>query len=303
MTVRDALEDVVTRFSQAGSDKSGACMEDPVFEAELLLAHVLGIERWRLRLEPFRLINPLQYRSFFSLSHRRLQGEPSAYLLGIKEFWSRTFNVSHHTLIPRPETELIVETAIYLAENGALPVCQNHDRIPYPMIFDAGTGSGILAVTLALEIPGAMVIASDISFRALEVAVHNIYSFRVRNRVLPVNCNWCACLRNKPFFDLVVSNPPYVGWHEKCFMEREVLDHEPVTALFAHGDGLDAIRELLEQVPSILKPGGWFLCEIGFMQGEEIRRLARENSRFSDIEIKKDLAGRDRMLAVRTVMV
>ena len=301
MTVRDALENAVLRFAEAGGAASDPSAASPVFEAELLLAHILGIERWRLRCEPLRHLDSSQYASFSSFVDRRLNREPLAYILGEKEFWSRNFNVSTHTLIPRPETELIVETALHLAENGDLPSSQENDCMPYPMILDAGTGSGILAVTLALEMPGAMVMASDISSGALEVAVHNIHSFGVRNRVLPIYSNWCSCLEDRPFFDLVVSNPPYVGEHEKRFMERDVLDYEPALALFAMDDGLYAIRQLLEQVPSVLKPGGWFLCEIGYMQGKDIRQLVHADSRFSHVEIRKDLAGRDRMLAVRKV--
>lgn len=302
MTIRDALEDAVIKFSRAGSGHADKCMESPVLEAELLLAHVLGVERWRLRSEHLRHLDLSQRRSFFSLVDRRIRGEPSAYLLGVKEFWSRTFCVSSHTLIPRPETELLVETALYIAENGDLPLPAGHYSMPCPMILDAGTGSGVLAVTLAIEIPGAMVIALDLSFSALEVALHNIHSFDVQNHVLPVQSDWCSCLADMPFFDLVISNPPYVSRHEKAFLERDVLDYEPAHALFAHDNGMQAIVHLLEQVPLVLKPGGWFLCEIGFMQGEDVRQIVQADSMFDHVEIRQDLAGRDRMLMARTTM-
>ncbi len=286
VTIREALEDAASRFSLRG-------IEEPLFEAELLLAHVLGLdERWRLRLDLMTPLDPSRYVSFFSLVDRRLAGEPVAYILGTREFWSRRFHVSSDTLIPRPETELIIETAMELISTGALHSCR--------YILDAGTGSGILAVTLALEITGSVAIASDISFKALEVARMNILEYGLAGRIGLVNSWWLSSFRLGPAFDLVVSNPPYIGENERYSLAREVRGYEPENALFSGPDGLDAVEGLLRDIPCFLNPGGWFLCEIGFMQGRRVLDLARSAGRFRRVEIKQDLAGIDRVLAVQS---
>ncbi len=315
VTVGHALSVIVSRLKAA---HPSCDILDPIMEGELLLAHVLGMERWQLRIRHDYLLDSFQYQRVLELADRRAAGEPSAYILGSREFWSRNFLVTNHTLIPRPETELLVETALELVSAGELnslpqdPLSYRtskegdqvrNDQDSSLFILDAGTGCGIIAITLALEIPGCSVVATDISMSALETAQRNIRAHhlwskdRYRRRISLVNADWLSCFRTGPLFHLVVSNPPYIGTHESGTLSIQVIDHEPAQALFAGKDGLEAIRKLIRTVPSVLKPGGWFLCEIGFMQGETTKELA---SRYFDrVQIRKDLSGKDRLLTAR----
>ncbi len=315
VTVGQALSTVVTRLKAAHPSSD---ILDPIMEGELLLAHVLDMERWQLRIRQDYLLDSFQYERVLELADRRVAGEPSAYIRGSKEFWSRNFLVTNHTLIPRPETELLVETALELVSAGELNSLPQHPsscktskerdqdkdgNANALSILDAGTGGGIIAITLALEIPGCSVVATDISMPALETAQRNIRAHHLwskdhgRTRISLVNADWLSCFRTGPLFHLVISNPPYIGTHESGTLSSQVIDHEPGQALFAGKDGLEAIRKLICTVPSVLKPGGWFLCEIGFMQGEITKELA---SRYFDrVEIRKDLSGKDRLLTAR----
>ncbi len=297
MTVRQAISEAANRFSSSASD-----INAPVLEAEILLAHVLSTERWKIHLYPEHTLATGEYEHFSRLVTRRLSGEPCAYIIGRWEFWSRDFLVTPHTLVPRPETELIVETALSLTAEGRLSSCHGHGPVT---ILDAGTGSGVLAVTLALEIAGASVTATDISMPALNTAKKNWRAYqdeglKVHSSVYLVNADWLSCFRREPIFDLVVSNPPYVGKDETELLSSGVLEYEPHEALFSGPDGLCALRHLIETVPDIMKPGGWFLCEIGFSQGDTAIELAQTCGKFDTMDIKKDIAGLDRVLVART---
>ncbi len=260
-------------------------------EAELLLAHVLDVKPWQLHINTDRTIDKRSLHQFEEVVARRASHEPYAYITGYREFWSRPFRVTPQTLVPRPETELVIETALAIF-SGVPPERKLR-------VLDAGTGSGILAVTLALELPCSFVIGSDLSFHALYTARENIAAFGLNEKVSLVNAYWLSFMRNKPYFDLVVSNPPYIATHERDTLSREVLGHEPAIALFSGTDGLCAIRELLSAVASVLFPGGWFLCEIGCGQGEAVVEIASKTGSFDKIGLEKDLAGHDRVLAVR----
>lgn len=313
VTVGHALSVIVNRLKRA--DRCSDIL-DPILEAELLLAHVLGMERWQIRIRQDCLLDGLQYEKLLEFADRRVAGEPSAYILGSKEFWSRKFLVTNHTLIPRPETELLVETALELVSAGKFNSLPPHpsscraiherdqdmgDKDSSLFILDAGTGCGIIAITLALEIPGCSVVATDISMPALETAQKNIRAHHLCGKdsataqISLVNANWLSCFRTGQLFHIVVSNPPYIGESEP--LSPQVAHYEPDQALFAGKDGLEAIRKLICTVPSVLKPGGWFLCEIGFMQGEIAKKLARRY--FDRVEIRKDLSGKDRLLTAR----
>ena len=296
INVRQALSEAVKHFSLSTSD-----INEPVLEAEILLAHVLSVERWKVRLYPERFLTRREYETFSRMVARRMSGEPCAYILGRWEFWSRDFFVSRRTLVPRPESELIVEKALRLMDDKMLPSCLSHEPA---IILDAGTGSGILALTLALEIPGSSVTATDISLPALKTAQKNLHAHvretvKSNSSISLVNADWLSCFRHSPIFDLVVSNPPYVGKDETDVLSPGVMEYEPHEALFSGNDGTDAVRHLVEAVPSVMKPGGWFLCEIGFNQGETAVELARCSGKFDSIEVEKDIAGMDRMLVVR----
>ncbi len=291
MTVDQALRIIAKRLSHdVASERPKSQIENPLLEAEILLSHLLNMERWQLKTRGSKLIEPDLYSQLETLAARRLEGEPLAYLLGVKEFWSREFLVSSSTLIPRPETELLVERAISL--------CPDKNN---PFILDAGTGSGIIAITLALELPGALIVATDISFDALCTAKQNLNKYADEisdnsSRIFFVNSDWLGGIKKSPSFDIVVSNPPYIGTQEAELLAPDVIRYEPRQALFAGSSGLDAIKELLGTVPDVLCPEGWFLCEIGYLQGEDVLEMARKSGRYDSCKIEKDLAGMDRML-------
>ncbi len=300
VTVRHALSEAVRIFSSAGPASN---LDEPVFEAEMLLSQVLSIDRWKLRIYPERRLTSQEYETFTDYVTRRFSGEPFAYIVGTREFWSRRFIVNPYTLIPRPETELIVEKALALVTEQALPASFSHEPLN---ILDVGTGSGILAITLALEIPGSSVIATDISLPALETTkknlhLHGLAARDAASRISLINADWLSCFREQPMFDLVVSNPPYIGRDEVELMSHDVTRYEPHEALFSGQDGTDALRILIETVASVLKPGGWFLCEIGFRQGPAVLEIARSTGKFDRTAIKKDISGLERMLAARSL--
>jgi len=200
---------------------------------------------------------------------RRISREPIAYILGRREFYGRDFRVTPDVLVPRPETELIVEEALrWLAErqrtatvNAAGPVA----------VLDVGTGSGCLAITLALERPEIQVMATDVSPAALAVATSNAATWAVASRVTFQLASLTGAAANA--FDLVVSNPPYVPVGDHATLPLDVRDHEPPMALVGGVDGLDVVRQLLPAAAGALRPGGRLLCEIGFGQVEEVARL------------------------------
>ncbi len=210
---------------------------------------------------------------------RRIGHEPIAYLTGRQEFWGLSFDVSPDVLIPRPETELIVEAALALFPTSDGPLA----------IADACTGSGCIAIALALERPASHVIASDISDRALAVARRNAERHRVADRIELRQSN--VLLGVDGPFDLIVSNPPYVRDGERSIMQPEVRDHEPGVALFAGPDGLDVARPLVEQAPARLRSGGFLIFEFGFGQDEEIEQLLESTAGLALIDLRRDLQG------------
>jgi release factor glutamine methyltransferase len=220
---------------------------------------------------------------------RRARHEPTAYILGLREFYGRPFEVTPAVLIPRSETELLIDAALeWLREAGPGLSDESSSR----RILDIGTGSGCLAVTLALECPEASIVATDISEAALEVARRNAVAWGVADRVSfePV-----AFAGTGGSFDLVVTNPPYVPAADRDALQPEIRDFEPATALFAGSDGLDVIRELVPKAAVALAPGGRLIMEIGFGQGGMVPNLvASSGLRWHDT--RPDLAGIPRVV-------
>jgi release factor glutamine methyltransferase len=251
-------------------------------EARLILGHVLGLSEGQVLARDKVAVPPEDERRFRDLLARRLTGEPVSYLTGEREFWGRSFQVDSRVLIPRPETEHIVEVALGLG----LP--------PAPWILDIGTGSGILAVTLALEIPGARVVATDLSSGALAVAAKN--ARRLGAAVSLVDTDLTAGL-DLSRFDLVVSNPPYVDRSEIPEISPEVLDFEPHLALFPPGAG-DAILARLFSQCAGLRSGIPLAVEIGRGQLDAVRRHA-EDSGLDIAEVRQDYAGIPRTVLLR----
>jgi release factor glutamine methyltransferase len=300
MNVARALDEAVSRLSRARIDK-------PRLEAEILLARLLDRERLWLYLHREADLNDSIITPFRSLVERKARNEPTAYILGQREFWSLPFTVTPNTLIPRPETEMIVEIGLALAKK---------ESWTRPQILDLGTGSGILAVCLACEIHDATVVAIERSQGALTVARENARRHRVESRIHFLRSDWLAALRpNRPRaaaadrgdssesttgFDLVVANPPYVARRSQHILPEEVLNFEPEEALFSGEDGMDAIRTITNQSPTVLRRHGWLLCEIGWDQGRRAGQVAKDTQKYEKVEIRKDLSGNDRVLVTRT---
>ena len=250
--------------------------------AETLLIHVLGCERATLYAHPERELSPEQWSQFHSAVEERATGKPLQYITGHQEFYGLDFKVTPAVLIPRPETEHLVEAAIEKARAFELP-----------RIVDVGTGSGCIAIAIAHALPNAEVTAVDISAAALEVARENVTRLGVKVRVLESDLLEAV---NGEQFDLVVSNPPYVGRCEADKVQREVREHEPAVAVFAGEQGLDVYRRLIPQSHEVLVDGGWLLMEIGYSIEQPVRELLRGWQEVSSIA---DLQGIARVVVAR----
>jgi len=256
----------------------------PASEARLLLGHVLGRPAAWLIVHDDEALDEAALLAFASLVARRVGGEPVAYLQGHREFFGREFAVSPAVLIPRPETELLVEIALARMQPGIGP--QKVGAGAAARILDLGTGSGCIAVTLALEILQAQVTAVDASAAALGVAQENAERLGAQVRLL--QSHWFDRLGGERF-DLIVANPPYIAAADPHLLAGD-LRHEPAAALASGTDGLDAIRRIVAAAPAHLAAGGRLLLEHGYDQGAAVRELLKAAG-FADIEQHRDLAG------------
>lgn len=253
-------------------------IDDSALDAEILLAHAIDKNRTWLRTWPEYLLSEEQVSRFEDFISRRRQGEPTAYIIGAQEFWSLTFKVTRDTLIPRPETELLVEQALQ-----RIPSDQKYT------IADLGTGSGAIALAIASERPQATVWALDMSEPALKVAQANAESNQINNVGFEQG-SWLSDWQNG-LLDMIVSNPPYVAPNDPHLAD---LVYEPVTALVAEDKGLSDIRQITQQATEHLKPGGYLLFEHGYDQGQAVREILQQAA-FEQIETIKDYAGLDRV--------
>jgi len=252
----------------------------PRLEAHLLLQHVLNVPRAWLIAHDTDALPAAAVEAFLRKQTRRMQGEPVAYLLGRREFMGHDFHVAPGVLIPRPETELLVEQAI-----AALATQPAHQP---PRILDAGTGSGIIAISLALALPHAQIIATDASAQALAIAHQN--ATRLNARVTFHQGDWYHALPSDTApFDLIVSNPPYIA-DDDPHLKQGDLRFEPPAALGSGSDGLDAIRHLISCAPAWLNPDGQLWLEHGYNQSTIVQTLLRQTG-FSHIKSLPDLAG------------
>jgi len=277
MTTGELLKEAAERAAQARADAT-------VWDARLLLAHVLGGVS-PLALDPRQTLEEPIAARFRSFWERRISGVPVQHLIGEWDFYGRTFRVDGRALVPRPETEVLVHLALKEA-----PAAKR--------LLDAGTGSGIIAITCLLERPDARAVALDISLDALALARQNAALHGVLPRVALVASDWLTALAPAPF-DVIVSNQPYLALGEAPHLPPTVRDHDPRRALFAGEDGLSAIRHLLATAAPYLAPGGLLAFEIGFGQGEAVRSeiLARPIWRF--LKIEPDLEGIPRICLAR----
>lgn len=268
---------VAELLREAAGRLSGA---DARHEAEQLLLHVLGVERAWLFAHATDAVDPDARQRFELLVTRRAEGHPLAYLVGRRGFWTLDLQVNTATLIPRPETELLVEQAL-----ARLP---DDDMV---RVADMGTGSGAVALSIASERPLATVMATDVLGPALAVAVKNAQAHGLEN-VWFRRGHWFVAL-GADRFDMIVSNPPYIAAGDPHLAQGD-LRFEPPPALASGADGLDAIREIVAGAPEHLVPGGWLLLEHGWDQGEAIRALL-EQAGFVDAQTVQDLEQRDRV--------
>lgn len=266
----------------------------PRLDAELLLALVLGWERARLAADYDHTPDQTQVDAFYHLLERRTRKEPVAYLVGSREFYGLSLLVDQRVLIPRPETELLVDLALrYIAEQQAKLVPDT--RSSPLLVADVGTGSGAIAIALAARVRGVHIYATDVSQDALDVAALNCERHHVTNQVTLVPGDLLHPLPEQ--VNLVVSNPPYTIVDE---IDQGVRLYEPSCALDGGADGLDAYRRLVAQLPRALLPGGAVLLEIGAMQAEGVSTLIRAAFPLASLSIHRDLAGHDRVVAAYT---
>ncbi|MBO8157967.1 peptide chain release factor N(5)-glutamine methyltransferase [Thermosyntropha sp.] len=275
--IRDLLDWTTRYFSEKGLDK-------PRLEAELLLAEALGKDRVYLYTNYDLPVNRNEREIYKEWIKRRVRGEPLAYITEHKEFMSLDFKVNHHVLIPRPDTEILVETAMKAAEDfeGEIRIC------------DVGTGSGAIAVSLAFYLKKAKVYATDISPEALDVARENAQ----RNGVELVlgQGDLLEPFKDEERFHIITANLPYINEAEYEALDITVRGYEPRLALFAPGDGLDIYRRLVPEAYELLENNGYLLIEIGYNQAEEALKVVKD---FASAEIIKDLAGRDRVIKAK----
>jgi len=276
MTIRQVL----SRAKKILTDHN---IEDASLECELLLRHALKIDRVQLYQDLNRELTPQQEASFWQLMERRLKGEPTAYIIGRREFYGLDFYVDPSVLIPRPETELLVEKALELAQN-----------YPVLSIAEVGTGCGAVAISLALKLPKVKIYATDISPAALKVASINCHKHRVVNRICLLQGDMLDPLPEA--VDLIIANLPYVS--KKELPQVNSVDFEPSVALNGGVDGLDKIRQLCNQTSIKLLPQGYLLLEIGQGQRKAMVIFLKNLFPLSEVEVIPDLSGIDRIISL-----
>jgi release factor glutamine methyltransferase len=286
-TVRRALRQATASLSDAGTESAR-------LDAELLLAEALGLDRSKLYLHYEAPLETRAEERFRSTLARRADGEPVAYITGRREFWSLDFLVTPAVLVPRPETEMLVEVAVGLFEAES----QISDR--KFQILDLGTGSGAIAVALAKEIVGSEIWATDISPGALDIARANARRHGVEEKIQFLHGDLFEAVSNRPeFFDLIVSNPPYVRSDEIAALPRDVRDFEPRVALDGGADGLDFYRRMIPGALGYLRMGGFLAVEIGADMGEDVARLFTDAGSYAPPQLYRDLAGKQRIVCAR----
>lgn len=278
MQLRDALRWAVDVFEKNA-------VGSPRLNAETLMMFAIGCNRAHLYAYPERELTEDEKQRYEEAVAERARGVPAQYITGHQEFWGLDFLVTPAVLIPRPETEHLVETAIEIA-----------DKIDHPVIIDVGTGSGCIALALENELPRAEVHAVDLSPDALEIARANAARLRLER----VRFHITDILQGFPaeFADIIVSNPPYVGECEADKVQAQVRKFEPHMAVFGGPEGPELIRKLIEQAQHVLKPGGWLLIEIGYTQSPLLEELLKG---WSDVHFVPDLQGIPRVAVGRKV--
>jgi release factor glutamine methyltransferase len=274
----DLVKDIIAEFKTTGIDA-------PEIDARLLVCHALGIDRAQMLSQSERRLTVDEITQIRSLITRRLYREPVARIIGHREFWSLSFELNEATLEPRPDSEVLIEVALDSI----------HNRKANLKVLDLGTGSGCLLLSLLHELPHAKGCGTDISPRALEMALHNAERLGLDKRALFHVTNWTEGINDS--YDIIVCNPPYIDEIEIADLMPEVRDYDPRQALDGGKDGLSAYRIIIPPLFNLLKPTGFALLEIGIGQGEFVYDLCRANQ-FTDINFYKDLGGIERCVRI-----
>ncbi len=281
-TILSVLRWTTAYFTSRGIDS-------PRTTAELLLARSLGMEKIDLYLRFDQPLLPGELSAFKQLIRRRAAGEPTAYIMGVKSFWDQDLKVTPDVLIPRPETEHLVEAALEVLRGGGATGRR--------AVLDLGTGSGAVVLALAAEAPGHRFFAADRSPRSLSVARENARRNLPGSAVHFFCSHWFGAFgKARPLFDLIVSNPPYIPSADIDKLPPEISRHEPRGALDGGPDGLAAVREIITQAPLYLKPGGWLMLEIGAGQHAAVADIVRRAGRYAEPGFLKDYSGHRRVL-------
>ena len=274
MKIRQLLSDVTLKLSISEIDNAAR-------DARILVAHALGIPISQLSLNTNENVPEDISASLEKLISRRINREPIAKILGKRQFWGRTFFISEDVLDPRGDTETLINYV--------------KDR-PVRSVLDLGTGSGVIAISLACEWKEVHVVATDISEAALLVAQKNARYFNVQDKIDFLKSDWFEAIEGK--FDLIISNPPYIGLSESSEISQEVLNYDPDIALFAGSDGLEAYERIIPQLTKFLNPGGTVVLEIGASQSDSVKTLMNSCG-LSEVKTLKDLARKDRLVTAK----
>lgn len=285
--IKDLLEVTAQYFRDKEVDSPRLC-------AEILLALQLNSSRVRLYLDFDQPVSETDLADYRALVKRRLNREPVQHITGIQEFWSMEFDIRPHVLIPRHETEILVEQALSLIASV------EQDKTPAPSILDLGTGSGAIAVSLSKELPEATLWASDISREALELARLNAEKHGVKSRINFIKGDLFDAIADKTLkFDVIASNPPYIPAEEYDSLPPEVRDHEPRHALDGHEHGTFFIEKIITQSPDWLKPGAWLLIEMDPRQTSKALSMIEDNGAYGEKRCVKDYSQKDRVVMAR----
>lgn len=303
MDIRSALKEGMARLRAAKTPSH-------TLAAELLLISALGRERTWLYTHPEETVEAAKLEKYFAMVARRTAGVPTQYLTGKQEFWGLEFEVSPAVLIPRPETEHVVEVVLErLGPRGIKIRMDTGAPSPALRLADVGTGSGCLAVALAYELPHADVFATDISAAALQVAQKNAARHGVGRRAHLVESNMLdafmntpAAQRETPPFDVIVSNPPYVALDDAAALATEVREHEPHVALFGGRTGVELYARLIEQARDLLRARGILVLELGYNCAKPVLKIVREQQGWVNVSVTNDLAGIPRVLAAERLL-
>ncbi len=306
------IQKLLSWVTQYLADKG---IESPRLSAELLLSEILGLKRIELYTQHDKPVAKNELDKLHGLVKRAGQNEPVAYLVGKTEFYSMELLVTPNCLIPRPETELLVQRAVEFlrthSNDGRGTIEEGYDMnhplsiVHNPsvtMVCDLCTGCGCIAAAIAKNFTNARIIATDICDSALAVAASNVEKHQLRDRITLLSGDLFEPIipqLDKGKFDLIVCNPPYVTADEYEKLDKNVKDYEPRLALFAGVDGLDIYRRIVERVDEFLKPDSALMMEIGYAQGQAVKELLEQTGVFADIKIEKDFSNNDRIVIAK----